>query len=259
MPTSSTDSACLYRTEARERFGTVRADRVRETGTGVFVEAESRWRPWFRSILGLRGDGYTFHVNSDRTENSGTRAAGIVSPKVSVVFTPWRDAELYLSGGYGFHSNDARGTTITDFYRPASSLVFDADVSFARARLRDVTTEENHIPGTIENVFAGGIAWAPERGPFGALRLRHLGAYPLTEDNRVRADPTTLLNADAGYPFRSRVRLKATVLNLLDSRASDVQYFYASGLRGGPADGVEDVHFHPVEPRQLRVSLRWSF
>jgi hypothetical protein len=25
----------------------------------------------------------------------------------------WRDTELYLDGGYGFHSNDARGTTIT--------------------------------------------------------------------------------------------------------------------------------------------------
>jgi hypothetical protein len=49
------------------------------------------------------------------------------------------------------------------------------------------------------------------------------------------------------------------VLNALSSEASDIQYFYASRLRGEPAEGVDDVHFHPVEPRQLRLSLRWDF
>ena len=44
--------------------------------------------------------------------NSGTRNATIASPKVSLIVTPSRGTELYLSGGYGFHSNDARGTVI---------------------------------------------------------------------------------------------------------------------------------------------------
>jgi hypothetical protein len=44
----------LHRTEARARHGTIRDDRARQTGTGVFVEAESRWRPWFRSVIGVR-------------------------------------------------------------------------------------------------------------------------------------------------------------------------------------------------------------
>ena len=39
--------------------------------------------------------------------------AGIVSPKGGVVFGPWRGTELYVNGGFGFHSNDARGATIT--------------------------------------------------------------------------------------------------------------------------------------------------
>jgi hypothetical protein len=81
----------------------------------------------------------------------------------------------------------------------------------------------------------------------------------LIEDNSVRADATTLLNAEIGYLFGTGVRLEATVLNLLDSRAADIQYFYASRLRGEPAGGIDDVHFHPVEPRQLRVSIRWVF
>ncbi|MBV9773204.1 MAG: TonB-dependent receptor plug domain-containing protein, partial [Gemmatimonadetes bacterium] len=74
----------LYHTQARERLGTVREDRVRETGTGVYAEAESRWRPWLRSVLGARADGYLFDVTSDRPENSGRRRAGIMSPKASL-------------------------------------------------------------------------------------------------------------------------------------------------------------------------------
>ena len=319
----------LYRTQAQLRHATVREDRVRETGTGLFAEAESRWRPWLRSVMGVRGDGYTFHVDSDRPENSGSRRAGIISPKASLVIAPSTLVELYLSGGFGFHSNDARGTTITidpatgeradrvdplvrsrgaevglrmapvrglrstltvwaleldsellfvgdagatepsatsrrsgvtwaNFYRPIPSLSLDADISFARARLAGVPAEESRIPGALEHVFAGGIAWAPERGPFGALRVRHFGAYPLIEDNSVRADAATLVNAEAGVHLVRGLRLEATLLNVLNSRAADIQYYYPSRLRGEPAGGVNDVHFHPVEPRQLRASLTWT-
>lgn len=320
----------LYRTQARTRQATVREDQVTETGTGVFLETESAWRPWFRSVLGLRADGYTFDVTSDRTQNSGNRRAGIMSPKASLVVTPVPQVELYLSAGYGFHSNDARGTTISvdpatgaaaervdplvrsrggevglravplkglqstftlwslnldsellfvgdagatepsamskrrgvtwaNFYRPIPALSIDADVSFARARLADVPADQDHIPGALENVLAAGIAWSPAHGALGSLRLRHFGEYPLIEDNSVRAEPATLLSADIGYLFRSGIRLDIAMLNVLSSRASDIQYLYSSRLRGEPAEGVSDIHFHPVEPRQVRVSLRWVF
>src|SRR5690606_31594049 len=32
-------------------------------------------------------------------------------PKLSLIFGPWAQTELYLNGGLGFHSNDGRGTT----------------------------------------------------------------------------------------------------------------------------------------------------
>ncbi len=35
----------------------------------------------------------------------------MTSPKLGLVLGPWEKAELYLNHGYGFHSNDARGTT----------------------------------------------------------------------------------------------------------------------------------------------------
>ncbi len=35
------------------------------------------------------------------------------SPKAGIVFGPFAKTELYLNYGEGFHSNDARGVTIT--------------------------------------------------------------------------------------------------------------------------------------------------
>jgi outer membrane receptor protein involved in Fe transport len=149
--------------------------------------------------------------------------------------------------------------TFANFYRPLPGLSLDADVSFAHARLGGVSAAANRIPGALERVVAGGIAWSPARGAFAAVRARHFGAYPLVEDGAVRARAATLLNADVGYQLSRGARLQATILNLADAYAEDIQYFYESRLRGGPVGGVGDVHSHPVEPRQVRLSLGWAF
>ena len=41
----------LYHTQSRQRFATVRQDDVRETSTGVYLKAESRWTDRFRSTV----------------------------------------------------------------------------------------------------------------------------------------------------------------------------------------------------------------
>ena len=105
----------LYNTEDRVRLSTVRTDDVTEAGGRLWVNAESHWTSWMRTSLGLRGDTYVFDVTSDRPENSGRTECGHhASPgKASIVFALSDATELYVSGGLGFHSNDARGTTIT--------------------------------------------------------------------------------------------------------------------------------------------------
>ena len=114
------------------------------------------------------------------------------------------------------------------------------------------------MPGALENVVAAGITWLGRaRGPFGAVRLRHFGRYALSEDNSVRASPSSLVNAELGWRF-GEFRVAASVLNLLDARDRDIQYYYTSRLAGEPAAGVDDIHFHPSEPRQLRVALGWG-
>ena len=103
----------LYNTRQRETWNTVREDKVRQRSLGLWAQNEVRWTPWFRSIAGLRGDAYDFTVNADLSANSGKASDQMVTPKLSLVFGPWQRSELYLNYGHGFHSNDARGTTIT--------------------------------------------------------------------------------------------------------------------------------------------------
>jgi hypothetical protein len=80
----------------------------------------------------------------------------------------------------------------------------------------------------------------------------------LIEDNSARSSSSTVVNLAYAYTFGPTV-ISLDVLNLLDSRDNDITYFYASRLPGEPAEGVDDIHFHPLEPRQLRVTVRYAF
>src|SRR5439155_15159549 len=109
----------LFHTEARERVdtqttpSTVRSDKVLQTGMGLYYENAIQWSDTFRSIAGVREDFYGARVDSDNPANSGTTNAHIASPKLSFIFGPFDKTEYFLNYAQGFHSNDARGTTIT--------------------------------------------------------------------------------------------------------------------------------------------------
>ena len=103
----------LYHTQERVRYTTVRQDDVKQTSYSVYVSQDLHWTSWFRSELGLRGDYFKFDVHSSMAANSGSDNASIASPKLTLAFGPWSKTEYFLNVGEGFHSNDARGTTIT--------------------------------------------------------------------------------------------------------------------------------------------------
>ena len=103
----------LYSTAARERLSTTRQDHVVESSAGVYLENSTRWAEKFRTVAGIREDFYRFNVNGDNPANAGKANDSIASPKLSLIFGPWAKTEYYVNLGSGFHSNDARGTTIT--------------------------------------------------------------------------------------------------------------------------------------------------
>ena len=320
----------LYLTTNAQRRATVREDDVTQSSYAAYVAHDQRWNDWLRTELGLRFDYFDFDVESNVPANSGNASDSIVSPKATVVLGPWANTEYFINAGRGFHSNDARGTTIrvdpTDevtpvdrvdplvpatggeigfrsaaapglqvygafwgldldsellfvgdggitepsrasrrygvelgaFWTPLTWLILDADYAWAHARYREADPAGDHIPGAVETVVSVGLAVNRDDGWFGGARLRHFGAAPLVEDDSVRSDPTLLVNVEAGYRFSHRLSGVLTVFNLLDAEDNDISYYYESQLPGEAAP-VEDIHFHPVEPRTFRATLTVSF
>ena len=103
----------LFKTEQRNVLSTVRDDRVQEGNVGIWTDTTTRWTDWLRTTVGIREDFFGGRVLSDTPENSGNAQASMASPKGGVVLGPWFKTEFYGNAGYGLHSNDIRGATIT--------------------------------------------------------------------------------------------------------------------------------------------------
>lgn len=179
-----------------------------------------------------------------------------------VAFTLDLQSELVFVGDAGAtEPNDATrryGGEFALFWRPASWLTIDGTAAHTRARSRDVTPGFQRIPGAVPTILSGGVSARLADQFVATARVRNFSAAPLIEDNSQRSGSTTLVNLGS-YWERGALRLSADVLNLLNTRDPDISYVYASRLPGEPVDGVEDRHIHPVEPRQVRASLRVMF
>lgn len=136
----------LYQTSNRQTLATVREDRVTQRSIGLWAQNETRWTEWFRSIQGLRADAYDFDVSSSLAANSGKASDHMLTPKLALVFGPWRRTEFYANYGHGFHSNDARGTTAS--IDPNDGVTPIASVKpLIRTRGREVGVRSEILPG----------------------------------------------------------------------------------------------------------------
>jgi hypothetical protein len=78
--------------------------------------------------------------------NSGTASDRRAQPKLSLIFGPWAKTEYYFNIGRGFHSNDARGTTISvDPKNPAVAATREAPLVSSKGVEVGLRTEV--IPG----------------------------------------------------------------------------------------------------------------
>jgi len=320
----------LYSTRARQVLSTTRSDHIVERSVGIHAENATRWTDGFRTVAGVRADAYRFNVQSDNAANSGKASDSIANPKLSLIFGPWAKTEYYVNLGGGFHSNDARGSTITvdpktgdpadkvpplvrskgyevgvrtsvvpglqtslsvyrldfdselifagdagtteagrpsrrtgfelaNYYKLSDWLTVDADIAFARARFRDTLPVGERIPGSVEGVASFALAFDNVGPYFGALQVRYFGPRPLLEDDSVRSKSTATLNGRIGYKFNKDVRIELEGFNLTNRKASAIDYYYTSRLPGEAAEGVSNIHFHPIESRSFRVSLSANF
>jgi hypothetical protein len=135
----------LYHTRETVRLETSRADDVDQQSVGTFADTEIEWSRAVRTTFGLRGDVYHWSVTSDNPLNSGNKTAGILSPKVSAAFGPWRGTELYANWGLGFHSNSGQGVVLT--VDPSTGEAATAAPAFARANGAEVGVRTVALPG----------------------------------------------------------------------------------------------------------------
>ncbi len=104
----------LSNTAQRLLLSNILVDHVEEGNAGIYAQSTVHWTDWWRTTAGWRGDYFTTSVDSFlQTANSGKTQAALGSPKFTTVFGPFYKTELFFGAGLGYHSNDARSTTIT--------------------------------------------------------------------------------------------------------------------------------------------------
>jgi len=241
--------------------------------------------PWASTEL-FYNIGKGFHSNDARgttqTRLPDGSAASPVTPLVSTrgsevgVRTEWVpglqsslavwqldiDSELVFVGDAGetepSRASRRYGVEWNNHYVVNDWLLFDMDLALSKARFTHTDPAGQYIPGAINKVASVGATVTNWGNWFGSVQLRYFGPRPLIEDNSVRSNSTFLTYARVGYRINPKTTMTLDVFNLFNRKASDIDYYYESQLRG-ETTAVEGKHFHPVEPRSARLTLTYNF
>ncbi len=194
----------------------------------------------------------------------GVRSSAV--PRWQWTLSLWRldlDSELVFSGDAGITepSRPSRREGVewanTVQITPWASL--DLDLAWSKARFTTFDPVGDRIPGAVEGVGSLSLDLHPAKGWQTTFGFRYFGARPLIEDNTVRSKSSLLAQAKVSWEPNTRWRINLEGFNLANRKAADIDYYYRSRLPGEPAAGVDDIHFHPVEPRNLRLGIACRF
>ncbi len=198
----------------------------------------------------------------------------VALPHLQSTFSPWylRSAsELQQSGDTGGTVPSAQpsnryGVEWANYYTPLEHLAFDFDIADSRAFFTTIDGDDaapdspggKRVPEAVGLVISSGVTLHDYKRFSASLRLRNFGPRDLTSDGIYRSNATVLLNAQVSYHINKKWRFSVQFLNLLNRRDHDIDYAYESRITPTAESAFTDV-FHPVEPFQVRVSLRRTF
>lgn len=193
-------------------------------------------------------------------------ARGFISDRINTSLALWAlelDSELLFVGDAGnteaSRPSKRKGVEVTAYYHLTDQWSLDLEYAYTDAEFTDTASEGDEVPGAIEHVVQAGLNADFASGWFGSLRVRYFGERPLVEDGSVTSDSSTVWSLRAGYRAAAWT-FKADILNLTDSDDHDIDYFYASRMPSDPAAvEIEDIHYHVIEPRTVRVSVGYKF
>jgi hypothetical protein len=270
---------------------------VKKTATIASPKASLTIGPWNKTELSINwGEG--FHSNDARGVTSRTDPAtplvktrgseiGIRSSAIrglETTLTAWQLAlgsELVFVGDAGTteagRPSKRQGIEWTNTWRPAATLnslfgqsdryadwlTIDADFSFSKSRFTDHDVIGNKIPGSPQQVASIGFSADAKGAWYGGFRVRYFGKPPLNEEGLINSASNLMGHLKLGYRISKHLTAEFDVFNVFNKKVNDIEYLYASRLRGEPnfneSTTKPDLHFHPSEPRNLRFALKVSF
>jgi hypothetical protein len=192
----------LFDTQAQTVTATTRNDRVRETMAGFYGQSAVELTPWLRSIVGLRVDQIRAQVDSrSLAANSGSASARQLSPKFTLVAGPFAKTEFFVNAGRGLHSNDARGTTITQ--DPKTGDPQDKVPALVASRGYELGARSEFIPGLQSSLalwkldFDSELVYVGDAGATEAAAASR--RHGVEFNNRYTPVPGLLLDADLAW------------------------------------------------------------
>jgi hypothetical protein len=261
-------------------------------------KAQLIFGPWYNTEFYLDG-GFGFHTNDIRGAVSKTAPlaeggapqpavpflvqqkggeAGIRTtcvPGLQTTVAYWflfSNGELTFDGDTGDTVPGPQsvryGLEISNYYEPTKWLTCNADFALSQARFQDPGANGGqYVPESVGMVMDAGIVLqnVPNlpRGLEASLRWRYFGPRELTQSNQIHSEATSLFYLRLGYEFNPQFSIAVDIFNLLNTRAQDIAYYYASRLKfepPGPDDGgYNDIEIHPAESRSIRVTLTARF
>ncbi len=247
----------LSSTVARQVISTTRADHIKERSLGLYAENKTAWSDSFRTVLGVRADNFHFQVNSDNAANSGTASATKVSPKLNLVFGPFNKTEFYTSAGYGFHSNDARGTTLT--VEPKTGLPAEKVPPLVRSKGVEIGVRTEAIAGLQSALsvyrldFDSELTFAGDAGTTEAGRASRRTGFEFSNYYK----PTRWLTVDADIAFaKARYRGFDPVGNRVPGSVEGVASVALAVDKLGPWFGALQLRYFGPRPLVEDNSVR---
>lgn len=156
------------------------------------------------------------------------------------------------------------GVEINPTYTPFEWLEFYGSIALTHARFTQPFDDGaghigRYIPDAPAMIGNLGIYVHDLGRWFGAVEFRYLGQHPLTPDNTFTSAGDKEWNLNIGYDLGAGLKAQLEIVNVLGSKDDAAEYFYTDRMPGEPAEGVADLHIHPLEPRTFRFTLSKTF
>lgn len=149
-----------------------------------------------------------------------------------------------------------QGVDIGVRYQLADWLFLSTDFNYSHARSLEDPEGENRIP--LAPIITSTGSATIKKGRFnGALKYRYIQDRPANEDNSIVAEGYTVFDFNMNYSVKAWT-LGVAVQNLFDVEWNETQFATESRLNG-EASSVEEIHFTPGTPFNLRGSITYKF